>query len=199
MTYIIRKCNNCGYTYKKSWYGFVDDPIGVRFVKCPRCNAIGKNRVAREWIQMGTWRKYFAINPRGDAFAFFLGIPLMILFALLLAGLRGLLGLGEGEALPGILIPVIMVLSFGGAHYLLTWRKANSEVFCKRYCASILRTRNEGYRKLLAHEGALNGEELPSFVPLSKKSRERIDHYLRTHPSESNFSIPTIPESIHNV
>lgn len=199
MRYIIRKCKNCGYTYKKAWYGFVDDPIGVRFVKCPSCSAVSKNSVAREWIQMSTWRKYFAIHPRGDAFAFFLGLPLMIPFAFLVSLLRPLLGLLPGEAPPFLIILPMIVLPFVLAHYFLVWRKANSEVFCKRYCSSILRTRNMAYRNLLAHEGPLHDEALPSFVPLSAKSRKRIETYLLTHSSESSFSFPTIPESIHNV
>ena len=199
MTYIIRKCNNCGYTYRKSQYGFVNDPIGVRLVRCPSCRAIIRNTASREWIQMGPWRRYFAIHPRGDAFAFFLGLPLMVVSALLLGLLRSLLGLEAGEELPGVLMLPMVVLPFVAAHYFLTWRKANSEVFCQRYCRSILRTRNEGYRKLLAHEGQLYDESIPSYVPLSKKSKERIENYLRTHAAESNFSFPTIPESIHNV
>lgn len=199
MTYIIRKCNNCGYTYRRSQYGFVNDPIGVRLVRCPSCKAITRNTASREWIQMGPWRRYFAIHPRGDAFAFFLGIPLTVGFVFLVVQLRNLLGLDTEGGIPGVLILPMLVLPFVAAHFFLTWRKANSEVFCRRYCSSILRTRNENYRKLLAHEGKLYDESIPSYIPLSQKSRERIEQYLRTHAAESNFSFPTIPESIHNV
>ena len=188
MTYITKRCGNCGFTHKASIYGYVHDPIGMPISRCPQCGTLYKDTGNSEWIQMTPFKKYRSIHPRGTAFAWFLGIfltPVMAApFAFLFKNM--------------IALPLGLLLAVALAHYLLTCLHVGSEKFRTSYCDSILRTRNEEYRETLSKQGTLYDESIPNWVLCTKGAKKKIEAYLAEHADNTDFTIPTFIETIKN-
>lgn len=188
MTYITKKCRSCGFTYRTSIYGYVQNPIGVPVSRCPRCGTLYNERGNSEWIQMSPFKKYRSIHPRCTYTAIFLGAfltPLIVApFALFIKNM--------------IILPLGYLLGFALAHYLLTCLHVGSEKFREAYCESILRTRNVEYREYLSKQGMLYDESIPNWVLCTKGAKEKISAYLEQHPEKTELRIPTFVEAIHN-
>lgn len=197
MTYIRKGCP-CGYKYSTSVYGYVHDSIGSPLCVCPRCGALSKDRMSKEWVQMKPFKRYFSIHPRATASGFFLGLLFLIISCSPMAlVLNGILPSSFEPVINGLCI-ILCILSYPLAVFLLIMAKANSESFRKRYCASILRTRNPQYMAMLQHAGPVYDEKIPALACCSKSTQARINQMLAsTAPAPLRF--PTIPETVRNV
>ena len=196
MTYIRKGCP-CGYKYSTSLYGYVHDPIGAPLCVCPRCGGLAQDRQSKEWIQMKPFKRFFSIHPRATATGFFLGLLFMILsFSPMALVLNGILPSFLEPVISGLCL-VLFFLSYPLAVYLLIRGKVNSDSFRKRYCASILRTRNPEYRALLEKTGPIYDEKIPGAAGCSKKSQAKIDKILATS-DPLPLKLPTLPETIRN-
>lgn len=188
MTYITKRCRSCGYKHKASVYGYVHDPIGVPFSRCPQCGTLHEEPGNSEWIQMSPFKKYRSIHPRASSSAFFLGIFLapvtVVPLGLLIKNM--------------IILPLGLLFAFMLAHYLLTCLHVGSEKFRESYCDSILRTRGEEYREFLNKQGTLYDESIPAWVLCTKGAKKKIEEYLTDHADKTDFTIPTFREAIKN-
>ena len=185
MTHILQKCPHCGAKNHDIVYGYVPDPIGIPFGRCPRCGQIVRTRGSAEWIQMEDFAKYRSIHPRGKYGAFFTAIPISVLLYMPLAFLMG------NERNVGLLFLLAFGVGYCLAHWLHTTLRANSEKFLDRYCDSILRTRRPDYHALLERDSLLFGEDLPKWVPLTKGSRDYIAGRLAGNRT-MDFEIPNL-------
>ncbi|MBO7251306.1 MAG: hypothetical protein J6V25_01645 [Oscillospiraceae bacterium] len=197
MTYVTKRCGKCGYSHRVAIYGHMDDPIGIRIAKCPSCNHVSKESKTKEWVQMSPYKKYRSINPRGRFRVFCLGIFLCVPVLMMLASLFPVFQTDVGGIHP-ILLLIAYPLTCGVLNYLFTSLALTSKVFEKRYCNSILRSRNPHYMEFLKQEGRIYGEEIPSWLLCSKKRRQELEHYIRVRSAESNFQIPSFTSTIRN-
>lgn len=202
MTYITKKCPQCKFVHRASVYGFVQNPIGTPFSRCPACGSVYRERGLKEWAQMSLLKKYFSINPRAGAFAFFLGIFLMVPIMMPVVSLVDYSSRTNSPFAPlvGLMVPISMILSFGLAHYFFVCTRANKDKFIDSYCRSVLRTRNTMYADFLNQQGiTLKDESIPNFVLLTKSTKEKIARKLDPANIPTSIRIPTFIESIENV
>lgn len=193
MTHILIKCKKCGAKEHTPVYGYVKNPIGVPFSRCPYCGAVYANDEAAEWIQMSPWTKYRSIHPRAGANAFFLGLVFLVAGILLWSALHlQILKAFPGFRLPPVVMVPFLVLPFLLAHYVLVVSRANSGKFIGLYCESILRTRNPDYRKTLEKNSVIYGEEIPRWIHLSKQTRTAIFDRLETEGFKADVEIPSL-------
>lgn len=186
MTHIIIKCRKCGATEHIPVYGYVRNPIGIPFSRCPYCGQLAATGKTAEWIQMTPWTKYLSIHPRAKYSAFFTAIPLSLpLYAALVFLLRS-------ERAVGVLFLVALGLAYALAHWLHTILRANNHAFLEQYCESILRTRNHSYRKLLEQNSELFGEELPKWVFLTQSSKATVEQRLAEGMDTADVEIPSL-------
>lgn len=205
MTYITKRCGKCGFTHRASIYGYVHNPIGIPFSRCPKCGELFRERDNREWIQMSPFKKYRSIHPRGWAQAFFLGI---VLFPPMWLGMETLLEAIQPAILllPAVIqrllhvLHVVLCLGFPFflAHYLLTCLHVGSKSFRVAYCDSILRTSSQEYRALLSKQGPPYDEGIPNWVLCTKGAKKKILDYLEEHADSVDVKIPTFVETINN-
>lgn len=198
--YIRKKCRNCGYTERARIYGYVQDPIGMPVSVCPMCRSFYREYGSREWIQMGPVRKYLAICPRADAFAFFASLVLdVVTMGLYLWVIQALNIRTENHPLLAS-FPIRMLLwNFLLLHYLFTFCSANRDKFLNRLVQSIRRTRNPEYRKVLESLGELHSEDLPGILPLTAGSRAKLAAMLAEKPAEETIYYPSMFDSIKNI
>ena len=159
-TTIRMECPNCNYSYRTSIYGYVEDPIGIPFTQCPRCNQIFKDKKHKEWFQMSPIKKYFSISPRGNIISIF---PACLpLFLCLTAELE--------NAFWGILIA-----SYFLASYIVIAIRVNSKTCMKRIISSISRTNNKEYAQLLSDCGKTYGYSIPKVLPLTRTNKKLLE------------------------
>ena len=142
---------------------------------------------------MSPFKKYFSIHPRCFYLIWFPGIFLSVILSMNIPGIMTNTGTNVGALL------LVVALTFTVLHYLFTSLKLSSDTFMKRYCSSILRSRNEDYMELLKEEGKIYDESIPSWILCSKSTRQKLDKYIQEHADESDFTIPTFEETINNV
>ena len=202
MTYITKKCPKCKFVHRASVYGFVQNPIGTPFSRCPACGNVVREREIKEWAQMSPLKKYFSINRRGNSTFFFLGLLLMIPITIPVIMLVEAANSSNSFLAPlaGLLVFPAIVLPFLLAHYILVCSRANKEKFIDSYCDSVLRTRVPMYVDFLNQQGiTLRDESIPKIVRLSKKTQEEIARRLDASNTPATIQIPTFIESIQNV
>lgn len=197
-TYITRRCGRCGYSVTKSIYGYVNDPFGVPFVRCPKCGAISKDKMHKEWIMMSPVKKFFAIFPRGFAYAIFAAIGLV---CLLLALFRNAI-FSFFESIPNGLSSVIIIsamLIFVAVFlYIFTLIAVNKDDFYYNYLESIRRTRNEAYYNLLSNHFKIYDEKLPFAIRFSSYRQSLVEYNLDEIKEKKEIFIPSLEDSITN-
>ena len=213
MTYITKRCGKCGFTHRASIYGYVHNPIGIPFSRCPKCGELFRERDNREWIQMSPFKKYRSINPRfGVAESIFVGMLLAVLTLYLvgvllmplrpvlnqLGALTGTVLIAVRRIIRALLLLIAVVFFPSLAHYLFTCLHVGSKAFRQSYCDSILRTQNPEYRELLSKQGPLYDEGIPNWVLCTKGAKKKILDYLDEHTDSVDVKIPTFVETINN-
>lgn len=199
MTYIKVGCPKCGRTYTKAIYGFVNEPIGISLSQCSGCGEVFMNKMHKEWIQMSNIKKFFSVAPRGNICI--IPLPILICFLLLKLFFPGVLdaekpdNVGTTMLLFGAIIAIFYIFFL----YVTVCIRINSSGFQKRYISSIQRTRNETYKSLLEKTGTIYGEEIPKFIWISSKTREKYNKILSGLKAAKNISVPNLYNSITNI
>lgn len=190
-THIQIRCRKCGHTFNRSVYGYMEDPIGIPLMKCPRCDEVYKDNKHKEWIQMSPIKKYFSISPTGNILSLFLCfIPILIALKL---------GIIEDTNYPTVQTNLIfwgtLLVSWFVCHYIIVCIRANCWKFYNRLIYSIARTRNEAYAQTLSKFGKIYGESIPKIVIFTKASQATIEYEL-DKKNNYDFTIPTFSDSI---
>ncbi len=189
-TYINMKCKKCGYSYRTSIYGYMEDPIGIPIMRCPNCNELYKDAKHKEWIQMSPIKKYFSISPMGNLLSMFIAIiPVFLLSKICNFG-------DEPSTTNNLIFLGSLFVSWLICNYVVICIRANCWKFYDRIIPSISRTRNEPYTKILSRFGKIYGEAIPRFVIFTKASRATIEYEVENNKTD-NFEIPTFSDSIN--
>lgn len=197
-TYITKKCPKCGFKKTVSSYGYMNDPLGIRISRCPACNELFKEKKTKEWIQMKPYQKYRAINPRGRFRVFCIGIFPAAFLAAAITNAIPALETQNGGVNVGVLL-VSYLLTCAVLNYLFTMLEITGKIFQKRYCESIIRSRNPVYLEMLKQEGPVYEEAIPSWILVSKGTRKDMENYIAKHAADSaDFQIPTFLDTIAN-
>ena len=187
-THIHIRCRNCGYSHSSSVYGYVGDPIGIPFVRCPCCDTVFRDSTHKEWIQCSMIKKYFSISPRGNILAFLLAfIPLVAVSK------------ATGFAIAQNMITLLfwLFLFWLVIDYAIICFRANTSRFLDRIVPSIARTRDESYRNALSNLGKTYDENLPPFVIFTATSKATLERRV-TIAETLDYKIPTFKDSIRN-
>ena len=163
-TYIRIGCPKCNYSYRTSVYGYVEDPIGVPLMRCPRCNNLFRDNKHKEWIQMSPIKKYFSISPRGNILSIFLSFIPMIIFV------RSNIELGT-IAFWGSLVAAWLIFD-----YIVISIRINCSDRLDTIISSISRTNDESYAKLLSQFGEIYGYSIPKFLIVTKDNNMLIEN-----------------------
>ena len=168
-TTIKRRCPKCNYTYSCTYVSknFLLDPLGTPLVRCEFCKNISTDPKRREWIQMSSIKKIFAISSIAYtiwiiwAFIAVFGVIGSIFFDISMLG----------ETIVWSFKSLIFTLLIC---YFIIKKSVNGDKFIQRYVLSIRRTNNQAYRELLKTMGPLFDESLPLNLQFSENSKWRI-------------------------
>ncbi len=195
-TYISRSCPKCGYTVRKSIYGFLNDPLGSPFAQCPLCKSISKVSDHREWVQMSPFGKFISIVPRAFVFAIFYACVFIALI------FRKFDAFWEASSLSdsafGWILFGLSLIIFLISYYLIVITSVNRERYFSRIYESICRSRNPVYMELLKKQGKIYGEALPFGVWFTRTSSESISAIKVPDNPLQKLSIPSLDSSIIN-
>ena len=184
-TYIRIACPKCNYSYSKSIYGYVEDPIGIPLTRCPRCNNILRDNKHKEWIQMSPIKKYFSIAPRGNILAIFLAfIPMLFL-------VWSDIDFGDGVFWGGLAVSWLI------SDYIVMSIRVNCKNCLDRIVSSISRTNNESYAELLSQFGEIYGYSIPKVLLFTKANKASIEYAVKNRKAKK-IVIPTFSSSIND-
>lgn len=185
-THVRVTCPKCGFSFHKSMYGYVEDPIGIPLIRCPKCLNIYRDRNHKEWIQMSPMKKYFSIAPRGNFVAIFLA------FIPIIAWIDSDFASDSAGA-----FWMVALLSWAICDYIIISIQANSDRFRERLAVSLARTRDSSYENFLSRFGKLYGEDIPRIIIVTQDSRLKIEREVEDRKS-SEFIIPTFWSGFQN-
>lgn len=188
-THIRIGCPNCGYSYRKSIYGYVEDPIGIPLTRCPMCDRVFKYGKHKEWLQMSPIKKYFSVSPRGNIVSIFLAWIPMIPFARL--------NIKVPDDLVLWVVLGVLAVSWFIADYIVIAIRINSQVCMERIISSISRTNNEEYAEMLSRIGKIYDNSIPKVLMLTHANKKQLEYTIKNKITR-NVIVPTFEKSINN-
>jgi len=195
MNRIITKvrCPKCGFSCSDSQSIYSHDPIGIPFIKCPKCGeVIYAPMVHREWIQLSPINKIFAISSKSI-------LPFIISFIIAFitsVSLKPLFSSMSGVAY-GIVILLTLAVGFILGEYLTACIQIHSDSFKQVCIQSLNRTRNKEYLQLIKGAGKIYSEEIPRFIIGANGVNKHISHFKKNGPPDE-VPIPTFQNSIYS-